>query len=241
MSNTVHSISWEMAGRIAGIADALGDLTNNVVFIGGAIAPLLQTHPPFSIARPTKDVDAVIATANYGGIERLHAALHAQGFRLDISGTIHAHRWIAPNGTPFDLVPVGHHVGASGNRWDLVIIDTADIGHLPSGQIIRYASAPGFLGLKWKAFQDRGAEDPYGSHDLEDIIALVASRPKIIAETTSSVPELARYVRDSTAQFLTMEMADDIVSGALANVSDANIVAAVRARLKGIASIIVKS
>ena len=230
-----------MAGRIAGVAEALGDLTHEVVFIGGAVVPLLQTHPPFGVARPTKDVDAVIATATARSVTQVHDALQMRGFQLDISGTAHAHRWIAPNGTSFDLIPVGNSLGSSRNTWDVVAIKTAETGRLPSGQVIRYASASGFLGLKWKAFQDRGVSDPYGSHDLEDIIALIASRPKIIEEISSTIPELARFVCDCTAQFLAMEMADDVVSGALANVTDAKVVAGLRIRLKTIAALPLKS
>jgi predicted nucleotidyltransferase len=106
-----------------------------------------------------------------------------------------------------------------------------------AGQTIRYASAPSFLALKWSAFLDRGMTDPYASHDLEDIVALVASRPEIERELAQTLHEIATFVRDCTAQFLTMEMADDVVSGALANVADAKVVAEVRRRLRGIASL----
>jgi hypothetical protein len=37
--------------RVAIVARALGDLAGEVVFIGGAIAPLLQIDPPFREAR----------------------------------------------------------------------------------------------------------------------------------------------------------------------------------------------
>jgi hypothetical protein len=47
-----------------GVARALGDLRERVVFVGGAIVPIPQTDPPFREARITSDVDAIIATVS---------------------------------------------------------------------------------------------------------------------------------------------------------------------------------
>ncbi len=99
--------------HVAAVAVALGDLRERVVFIGGAIAPLLQTNPPFPRARPTSDVDGVIATTVYAEAQHFHDALVARGFRRDLTDPRHAHRWIAPHGVPFDLVPTGALLGGS--------------------------------------------------------------------------------------------------------------------------------
>lgn len=56
---------------LAQAAHALGDLRERVVFIGGSVAPILQTDPPFDRARPTKDVDAIASTASYGDFAAL--------------------------------------------------------------------------------------------------------------------------------------------------------------------------
>lgn len=237
MPKSLRQIPTVLAGGIATVANDLGDLVDSVVFIGGAVAPLLQTHPPFPLARPTKDVDAIAATADYGAFDRLSRRLQERGFRLDMNISGHAHRWIAPSGIPFDLVPAGEHLGASGNPWDTAAIQTADVGQLSSGQIIHYVSAPGFLGLKWAAFKDRGRHDPYNSHDLEDIIALIASRPTIVEEIIRTESPLKEFIQSSIIDFLAFDIADDAVSGALANVTDATLITEVRSRLKAIASI----
>lgn len=44
------------------IAEALGDLREQVVFLGGAVAGLLVTDPLADSVRATRDVDAVINT-----------------------------------------------------------------------------------------------------------------------------------------------------------------------------------
>ncbi len=238
MTSDAIEIPWDKAGRIANVAKALGNLTSEIVFIGGAVAPILQTHPPFDVARPTSDVDAVVATANYSSFQTLCHALQERKFRESISDdTGHAHRWIAPDGTPFDLVPAGNHLGASGGEYDLIAIQTAQSGRLPSGQVIRFVSAAGFLALKWNAYHDRGSADPYSSHDLEDIIALVASRPDILNEVMEASVTVFRLIQDSTTAFLAMDIADDLISGAIANVWDAMVVASIRTRFHAIATL----
>ncbi len=44
------------------IAEALGELREQVVFVGGAVAGLLVTDPLADSVRATRDVDAVINT-----------------------------------------------------------------------------------------------------------------------------------------------------------------------------------
>ena len=45
------------------IAQALGHLREQVVFVGGAVAGLLITDPAAEIVRATRDVDALVSTA----------------------------------------------------------------------------------------------------------------------------------------------------------------------------------
>lgn len=191
---------------MAEIATALGDWGHRVVFIGGAVAPLLQTDPPLPRVRATDDVDAVAATVSYAEYTRLEQALRDSGFRHGgVLGrddrTLHAHRWIAPNGTVFDLVPFGDHLGASGHTWDAVAVETA-ISVRIDGVELRHVSASGFLVLKWAAYSDRGADYPIGSDDIEDLLAVIASRPSLLNEIKASSDEIRGYLRTSAAALL---------------------------------------
>lgn len=206
--------------RIRHVALALADINESVVYIGGAIAPLLQTESSFRSARVTKDVDAIGAASTYSAHGSLQAALRTRGFREDVSGTGHAHRWIARNGIVFDLVPAGTYLGASGQAWDRIAVDTAEPFEIAPGLVIRHASAPAFLALKWAAFADRGAGDPFSSHDLEDILALIAGRPSITSEVSGSVQEIAKFVRDSSRQLLAHASVEDLLAGCLSNALD---------------------
>ena len=211
---------------LASVARALGPLVTDVVFIGGAVAPLLQTSPPFPRVRPTKDVDAIVASAGYGDVERLHRRLEAQGFRPAMSGR-HLHQWLAPDGTAFDLVPAGAHAGGSGNPWDAAAIETAMTHDIEPGLTIRHVSAPGFLALKWGAFRDRGQADPLNSHDLEDIIALIASRPQVVPELRAAPQSLAGFIAEWTRWLLAHEYRDDLLAANLNNATSVTATTAV--------------
>jgi predicted nucleotidyltransferase len=92
---------------------------------------------------------------------------------------------------------------------------SALVYELAQGIRIRILSAPAFLATKWEAFEDRGAGDPYGSHDLEDIVSVVAGRPEVVAETRSADSEVRQYLADHTRGFLESGAAADVIAGAL--------------------------
>lgn len=218
--------------RLAAVAAELGDLVDQVVFIGGAIAPLLQTDPPFPRARVTSDVDGVVASQRYGDLDALGARLRARGFRQDPHAA-HLHRWTSPSGIPFDLVPAGAHPGGSGNPWDAAALDSAHRATL-GGVVIRYASAPVFLAQKWAAHGDRGREHPLDSHDLEDLLALLASRPAIVDEVAAAPPEVRAYLAAEARSFLADPDAADLLAAHLNDAQDpAGTMGVVRQALEG--------
>lgn len=218
--------------RVAAVARALGDLAGDVVFIGGAIAPLLEIDPPFREARITSDVDAVTASHTYADTEALRVRLEARGFRQDPKDRKHVHRWRDPSGIPFDLVPAGEHFGGIGNPWDAIGIASAVEATLAGGVKIRHVTAPAFLAQKWSAHHDRGRDDPLASHDLEDVLALLASRPTITEEVAAAPPALGEYVGQQARAFLDSRDAEDLLAAHLNNAQDpAATIAAVRTLL----------
>lgn len=220
--------------RLAAVAAELGDLVDQVVFIGGAIAPLLQTDPPFPRARVTSDVDRVVASQRYGDLDALAARLRARGFRQDPHAA-HLHRWTSPSGIPVDLVPAGAHPGGSGHPWDAVALDTSRRATLGGDVVIRHASAPAFLAQKWAAHHDRGREHPLDSHDLEDVLALLASRPGIADEVAAAPPEVRAYLAAEARRFLASPDAADLLAAHLNNAQDpAATMGVVRRALEGL-------
>ena len=220
--------------NIARVAEALGDLRDQVVFIGGAIAPILQTNPPFPRIRPTNDVDGIIASASYSDAQKIDEELLRRGFRHDTSDTAHINRWISPNqAVPFDLVSAGRHSGASGNPWDRRAIETASCRELYPALEIRHANAPAFLALKWAAHTDRGKYDPRQSSDLEDIMALIASRPALVDEVRCAPDDIRDCLMLMAVELLADENIDELLNAHLTNAHPKReVVQIVRARLQ---------
>lgn len=240
MGGGFERVTTEPVSLLAVVASALGDLRSRVVFIGGAAAPLLHVDPPFAAPRPTTDVDAIVVTASYAEFNRVASELRSRGFR-EVQAA-HAHKWVTP-GAPaveFDLVPAGHHLGASGNPWDIVAVETAVETTLEGGVTIRHVSAPGFLALKFGAFNDRGQQEAYYSSDLEDIFAVVAARPGLLEECAGSREDLKGFVAAEAQKLISREDFEDLQAGHLANVYRARaaaVIPMVEASLRRIASL----
>ena len=86
------------------IAEALGELREQVVFVGGAVAGLLLTDPLAHAVRATRDVDAVV-NASRAMFHRIEEAVAQRGFARDVNSDVIC-RWVhKESGVLFDLMP----------------------------------------------------------------------------------------------------------------------------------------
>lgn len=218
-SPTPEALAHPSVLRLKRVAMALGELAAEVVFIGGAVSPLLQEDPPFDQARVTKDVDGIIATSRYTDIAKIGKKLEQKGFQHSTAAR-HIHKWTSPEGDELDLVPAGQHIGASGQAWDEYAADDNVQADLGDGVIVRHASSAAFLALKWAAFKDRGEQDPGRSHDLEDIAAVVVSRPGIVDEVRMAPENVRKFIVERTQLFLRDDRAEDYLAGCFNHAQD---------------------
>lgn len=73
--------------------------------------------------------------------------------------------------------PAAENVLGFSNRWYDLALRTARIVQLPGGGLpVRLIRPDCFLATKLEAFEDRGAGDYLGSHDLEDVLSVVDGR-----------------------------------------------------------------
>ena len=203
--------------RVARVARKLGLLCDRMVFIGGAVAPLLHTDPVMPSPRATEDVDAVVETLTYAAHGELQDALRALGFKEEMHAGRHAHRWRAPTSELVDLVPVGDHLGTMGQIWDFIALERFERIDIEHGVSIRYVSAPVFLAMKFAAYNDRGIHEPLYSHDLEDILALIACRPSIVGEVTDGDARARHFVAEQSRALLALPYFDDVTDAHLNN------------------------
>ena len=117
-------------------------MANDVVFIGGAIAPLLQSELSFDGIRATKDVDGVVASTNYSDSMRLSEDLRSHGFQQSFNESGQVNRWISPDGDILNLVPAGEHFGGSGQQWDQHALESRVIAEFEDRTQLGHANAP---------------------------------------------------------------------------------------------------
>lgn len=178
---------------LSGMAHAMGSLCDQVVFVGGCATGLLISQPLVAEARATEDVDAIVEVATLVGYHALADQLMARGFKQTMADNTPPFRWFW-QGMQLDLVPLDEKVLGFANRWYRPGFAAAQIATLPTGLQLRHLSAPYFVATKLEAFKDRGNNDVYLSHDLEDIITVVDGRDELLAELAAAPSELRHFI-----------------------------------------------
>ncbi|NVB37148.1 hypothetical protein G6O69_04850 [Pseudenhygromyxa sp. WMMC2535] len=162
------------------VARSLGALTEEVVFVGGAITGMLLTDEAAPAVSATKDVDVIVSvTTRSEYLGGLSSRMRSLGFHEDSSEDAPMCRWRLGDsrGVKLDLMPTDPMILGFSNRWFPGAFESAVPRTLPSGQTIRVVTAPYFLATKLEAFAGRGAGDYIGSKDMEDFVAVVHGRP----------------------------------------------------------------
>jgi hypothetical protein len=182
------------------VAHRLGDLREDVVFLGGAVVGLLTTDPAVGEARPTKDVDIIVNVASRADYAELETKLRVAGFVNDRSEDAPICRWLSGD-VKVDVMPTDLALLGFGNRWYAQAIahaETRKVGKLH----IRVVSAPYFLATKLEAFAGRGDGDYRASHDLEDLITLIDGRPELPGEALAAAPALRAFLGEKVGALL---------------------------------------
>jgi hypothetical protein len=98
------------------IAEALGDLRERLVFVGGCATALLITDPAAAPVRATEDVDTIVAIVSKFEYHQLGEALRARGFSQPLEQGDPPFRWTFA-GMKLDVMPIDQTVLGFSNRW----------------------------------------------------------------------------------------------------------------------------
>lgn len=221
---------------LARVADALGNLRERLVFVGGCATALLITDPAAPPVRVTRDVDAVVAILSLPEYLRLGEALRARGFSQSIAEGEPPYRWTFA-AMKLDVMPVGEAVLGFSNRWYETAMTTAETVQLRAGLDIRLVTAACFVATKLEAFEGRGRGDYLASHDLEDVLSVVDGRPELVAEIARSEPALRGYVAAVFGRLVADEAFIDALPGLIIEGNPATRLPIVLERLTTIAAL----
>ena len=162
--------------RLKVIADGLGELCKDVVFVGGSVAELYADDPAATDIRPTMDVDCVIELATYSSLQDFEQMLRDRKFLNDIESGVIC-RW-KYNGEIVDIMPDRDSILGFTNRWyrpgfqhrEEVMVDDKTIFILPPLY---------YVATKIEAVRGRGGDDLRFSHDFEDLVYVLNNRQDI--------------------------------------------------------------
>jgi len=187
------------------VAKALGeDLCQEVAFVGGCTTALMLTDE-FSLeeVRYTDDVDLVVHLTGYAQWQQLVGQLKQKGFKQSQQDEVICRLRLGE--LKVDFMPADAETAdllGCNNRWFKDGLASAQWHELPSGRRIRLFSPPYFLGSKLEAYAGRGAQNPLGSQDLEDILNVVNGREELLNEVATTDPELRSYLSQTLTELL---------------------------------------
>ena len=178
--------------RIKAVARALAELTEKVVFVGGATLSLYPTIPVFE-PRPTDDVDVIIEILNYGDRIKLEEKLRSLGFTHDIESGVICRYKIA--GIILDIMPTNDPSIGFTNKWYPDGFKNAVTCKIDDDLTIKILTAPYFIATKLEAHKSRGGNDGRSSHDFEDIVFVLENRETIWDEMKNADEAVKDYLR----------------------------------------------
>ena len=155
------------------VANALGELNEKVIYVGGAIVSLYINDPAAEDVRPTKDVDISIKVASFVELEDIREQLTDKGFKqssdLDVICRFKLEDILV------DVMATKPIAWAPANPWfekGFEKLEKTKVNDIT----IQIMPLTFFLASKFTAYHDRGGNDPRFSHDLEDIIYIIDNR-----------------------------------------------------------------
>jgi hypothetical protein len=189
------------------VADALGQLNERVVYVGGSVVSLYADNSAADDVRPTKDVDIFLEIVSYGKLVKLQEELAAKGFYpakdeeimcrfsyddilLDIMSTTdvgwaQADKWFEPGMKNLEQIQIGE--------------TTINVLH------ISY-----FLATKFNAFHDRKV-DARTSRHFEDIVYVLNNRNNLIEEIINSPEDVKNYLVQEFQEILKAEYKEAVL------------------------------
>ncbi len=184
---------------VAEIALALGEINQEVLYVGGAVVSLYVTDEGAEQARPTKDIDISVQVSTYHEMDLLREKLAKKKIYPAAASTVmyrYSYKDITIDFIPYEATPLGPT-----NPWlkpgfkkaVQVQVGTVFINILP---------VPLFLASKWEAHKNRGGNDPRMSHDFEDIVYVIDNNLNVVEEVKQA---------DKNVQLFLTEMANEIL------------------------------
>lgn len=198
----------DLKARVQSLVGELGDLIDDVTVVGGTSPSLYEMNDTVAV-RPTRDVDLIVRSKSRVEWQRFVRRLEQRGFRYPAGEPICRY---TKGDLVIDVMPSdATHLGF-GNRW----YEAAAIGRMKSPIARLHVVTPiYFIATKLDAFEDRGADHPRMSHDLEDIFVVLRGLPSLFDDVESGMEIVHAEVRRQLRKLCERSDALDLVGSML--------------------------
>jgi len=186
--------------RIKAVHQALGDLQEQVVFVGGSTVSLYADRHAFEF-RGTDDVDVIIEIANYPEHALFEEQLRTRGFVDDVSSNIRGRFKL--KGVTVDVIPTRDISMGFSNIWYPDGFKNAIPYLIDETTTVRILRPSYMIATKLEAFKSRGGNDGRTSQDFEDIVYVLENRAAVWDEIRASEKNLRIYLRDEFTNLVT--------------------------------------
>jgi hypothetical protein len=181
-------------------ARKLGNLNDDVVYLGGCATALFINDPSSLDVRATIDVDCIIDVISLVEYHKFENQLIDKGFKKSMEEDVICR--FRCDEVILDVMPTDQKILGFGNPWYKKALQHAVNHEIADDLIIKSISAPYFLATKFEAFKTRGNNDLWSSHDYEDIVSVVAGRINIVEEVETANPELREHLKEEFKRVL---------------------------------------
>lgn len=198
-------------GVVAEIAQALGDLNDSVIFVGGAVVSVYADDAAANEIRPTQDIDLTLKLLELNQND-LDKSLAKKGFHPDMQG--HAICSYKYRDIAVDIMASTDSMRGPTNRWYQVGFDSLQTMEI-EGSTIQILSAPCYLASKFEAFNHRGQDDYRTSHDFEDILYVIDNRTTIVSEVSEANIQVKKFIKEELRKVINSPYLEEILSAHL--------------------------
>lgn len=187
--------------RIKVVANALAELNQTIVFVGGAVVGLYCDDAARIESRPTDDVDVVIEILSRSDYAKLEEKLRQIGFQPDRnSPVICRYKY---HDIVVDIMPSEGEILGFTNRWYHDGVSNTVTIKLDDDVTIKVFEVAYFLASKMEALKSvRRGNDFRWNSDFEDIIYLFDNRTTLSTDLLQANEVLKNYFKDAFAQIL---------------------------------------
>ena len=192
---------------MAEVAEALREIKEQMVFVGGAVVSLYADDPAADEIRPTQDIDMTLNILNLGHWKKVQEELGKLGFHPDPFGrAICSYKY---KDIPVDIMAAEDGPLGPANPWYKIGFSNLWTAKAKD-QEIKILSAPCYLATKFEAFNDRGS-DYRTSHDMEDIIYVLDNRTSIVEEIAKDNSSIANFIKEQLQNIINKGLLQEVL------------------------------